>query len=245
MGKKRRYVGEKLKWFMDFLPDEVFNSLSEEEQVNYREYRRYQRFIGEGNQKIEKYQRQIESLNKKIKKEKEKIKGIDTEHSSWEQKMKIHYYEINHLYKDFTFGVSITRRDRSSKSQKIKEGRIRKNVLDEDYGVEKNTYKGKEITKNYLWYSRVSTSKYKPSIYLGKEENLRLFLGELYDEDWSKDDIDTVKDELRSIISQYTRYKVFHTDWKTFDSETHNLQTIKEWCDKMGDKRYEWGGMKS
>ena len=88
MSKKRKYVGEELKWFMDFLPDEVYKGLSKEDYTNYREYRRYQRFIGEGTQRIEKYQKQIESLNKKINQEKEKIKGVDIEHSGWEQKMK-------------------------------------------------------------------------------------------------------------------------------------------------------------
>ena len=117
--------------------------------------------------------------------------------------------------------------------------------MDTDYGVEKETYKGKKITKNYLWYSRITTSKYKPSIYLGKEENLRMFIGELFNEDWSNEDMEFVKDELRSIISQYTRFKVFHSDWKTFNSETHNLHTIKEWCDKIGDKRYDWGGKRT
>jgi hypothetical protein len=243
MKKKRKYVGENLKWFLDFLPDDVYDSLSNDDKLHYREYRRFQRFIGEGNLRIEKLQKQIDLLQNKIREERIKIKGVDSEHSSWNEKMKIHYNHINHLHKDFTFGCSISRRDRSSKSQKLKDGKLR-NLKENELPIEKESYKGKEITKNYLWYSRVENSKFRCGIYLGKEEKIRTFLGELYNEDWSKDDIEDLRSELRGILSQYTRYKVFNSNWETFDDETHNLKSVSDWCKKMGDKRYEWGGMK-
>jgi hypothetical protein len=40
MKKKKTYIGQGLKWFVDFLPDELFNSLNEDERRSYREYRR-------------------------------------------------------------------------------------------------------------------------------------------------------------------------------------------------------------
>lgn len=242
MTKKRKYVGENLKWFMDFLPEDVYKSLSKEDFTHYREYRRYQRFIGDSNIRVDKMEKQIKSLQEKVKQEKLKIKGIDSEHSGWEEKMKIHYDHISNLHKDFSFWCSISIRNRTSVSQKIRDGKVRKNKLDTEFGIEKKQYGEKGLKTNFLWYSRIENSKHRCGIYLGKEENIRKFLSELYKEDWSKDDVDDVKTEMKGIISQYSRHKIFNSTWEQFKLETHNLKSIKDWCDKVGDKRYEWGG---
>jgi hypothetical protein len=56
MKKKKRYVGEGLKWFVDFLPKEIFYSFNEEEHKNYQGYRNYQSKIGMSSVKISNYQ---------------------------------------------------------------------------------------------------------------------------------------------------------------------------------------------
>jgi hypothetical protein len=48
-------------------------------------------------------------------------------------------------------------------------------------------------------------------------------------------------------MSQYSRYHIFHNKWEGFKTETHNLNSIIEWCkwcDEKGVDRYEWGGIK-
>ena len=115
-------------------------SLTKEDSVHYREYRRYQRFIGESIVRVDKMENQIKSLQEKVKQEKLKVKGIDTEHSGWEEKMKIHYDSISNLHKDFSFWCSISIRNRTSVSKRIKDGDVRKNKLDTEFGVEKNQY---------------------------------------------------------------------------------------------------------
>ena len=245
MKKKRKYVGENLKWFMDFLPEEVYNSLSKEDFEHYREYRRYQRFIGESNIRTDKMKKQIKVLQNKVNQEQLKIKGVDSEQSGWEQKMKIHYDHISNLHKEFPFWCSISKRNRTSVSKRTKDGDVRVNKKDNEFGVTKNKYGNKELKDNYLWYSTVENSKHSFGLYLGKEENIRNFLSELYNEDWIKDSIEDVRSEMKIIISQYSRHKIYHSNWEQIELETHNLQSLKEWCDKVGDVRYEWSGSKS
>jgi hypothetical protein len=243
MNKKKRYIGEGLKWFVDFLPNEVFNSLSKEERVNYQGYRNYQRHIGDSNLKISNYQKQIEKLTNLIKDEQFKIRG-DFENGGWELNMKMFYDKINHIDKNFHLNCSVERRDRTSISKKINDGELVRFKKDH---ILKKTYGETEIGKVYKLYGRVENSTYRQQIYLGDETNIRLVLGKLLDEDFSNDPYDILKDELRILMSQYSRYLIFHKKWEGFKGETHNLKSMIEWCkwcEENGVNRYEWGGIK-
>ena len=243
MNKKKRYIGEGLKWFVDFLPNEVFNSLSKEERVNYQGYRNYQRHIGDSNLKISNYQKQIEKLTNLIKDEQFKIRG-DFENGGWELNMKMFYDKINHIDKNFHLNCSVERRDRTSISKKINDGELVRFKKDH---ILKKTYGETEIGKVYKLYGRVENSTYRQQIYLGDETNIRLVLGKLLDEDFSNDPYDILKDELRILMSQYSRYLIFHKKWEGFKGETHNLNSMIEWCkwcEENGVNRYEWGGIK-
>jgi hypothetical protein len=243
MKKKKRYIGEGLKWFVDFLPNEVFNSLSKEERVNYQGYRNYQRHIGDSNLKISNYHKQIEKLTNLIKEEQFKIKG-DFENGGWELNMKMFYDKINHIDKNFHLNCSVERRDRTSVSKKINDG---DSVKIKNDRILKKTYGEREIGKVYKIYGRVENSTYRQQIYLGDETNIRLELGKLLDEDFSNDPYDIIKDELRTLMSQYSRYLIFHNKWEGFKGETHNLKSMIEWCkwcEENSVNRYEWGGSK-
>jgi hypothetical protein len=68
------YVGENTRWFMDYLPKRVFDSLTSEQRKNYRGYRRNQRFIGDSQKKVDEILKEIDSLQKLIRLEKDKQK---------------------------------------------------------------------------------------------------------------------------------------------------------------------------
>jgi len=108
--KDLHYVGENTRWFMDYLPKSVFDSLSNEQRKYYREYRRNQRFIGDSQKKVDDIQRDIDSLQKLIRLEKEKQKD-------WEGKLKMYYDEISHLDENFKFGCSVEYRKRKSRKE--------------------------------------------------------------------------------------------------------------------------------
>jgi hypothetical protein len=241
MTKKKTYIGEGQKRFFDFLPKEVFDSLSDEEQVNYREYRRYQKEVGKGLVRISKHQEEIDKLNRLIQIENKKIKG-DGENGGWEMKVQKFYDKINHIDKNFHLNCSVERRDRSSVSKKINDGELVS--FKKDHILKKN-YGEKEIGKVYKLYGRVENSVFRQPIYLGDETKVRFVLSKLVDEDLTEETYDVFKDELRVLISQYSRYLIFHNKWEGFKGETHNLDSISnwcKWCEENGVNRYEWGG---
>lgn len=245
MGKKQ-YKSQDIykgKYFIDYLPEEVFNKLKKEDKENYREYRRYSTFIKDSQLRIEKYEKELLKLKDKISTERLKIGGDNTS-NDWLMKMKDRFDTLGHLNKNFVFSCSVTKRIRKSKSIKLKSGD--KIMSETEMGVLKNKYKGKELKPVVLWYSQIVNSGKTifKTIYLGKEENLRTLLSEIDGDDWSKDDIENIRSEMKVIISQYVRHTVFHKTWKSFekDGPTHNLESISKWSKKIGDKRYEWGG---
>jgi hypothetical protein len=243
MKKKKRYIGEGQKWFVDFLPKEVFLSLTEEERVNYQGYRNYQRHIGDSNLKISNYQKEIEKLTNLIKEEQFKIKG-DFENEGWEMNVKMFYDKITHIDKNFQLNCSIEIRDRTSISKKFKDGEVKtfKNVP-----VIKSQYKEKDLERVYKIYGRVENSVHRKPIYFGDEIKVRKVISQIYQEDWTTEPYEYLKDEMRILISQYSRYQIFHHKWEGFKSETHNLKSISDWCTwctKNGVDRYEWGGKK-
>jgi hypothetical protein len=239
---KKKYVGEGTKFFIDFLPDDIFNSFSEEERLSYREYRRYQRFCGEGGLRIKKYQLEIEKLTQKINEERNKIKGIMDE-DGWEKKMEFFYNDVSHLDKNLKLNVSIEKRNRTSKSKKVIDGELPTISFERV----NQTYGGKEVKKNYKFYGRVENLSNRTTFYFGDEIDMRKGLEEIFFEDWSKDDFDSVKDELKSIMSQFSRYHIFKSNWMEFKVESYNIKSLVEWCkwcEENGVNRYEWGGMR-
>jgi hypothetical protein len=104
------YVGENTRWFMDYLPQKVFDSLTPIQRKNYRGYRTNQRFIGDSQKKVDEIQKEIDSLQKLIRSEKEKQR-------KWEEKNKMYYDEISHLDDNFKFGCSVEYRKRKSRKE--------------------------------------------------------------------------------------------------------------------------------
>jgi len=244
MKKKKTYIGEGLKWFVDFLPDDVFNSLNEVDRKNYREYRRYQKEIGESLVRIKKFEKQLETLKKNISIEKLKIKG-NRDKDGWEKEMKSFYDRVNHIDKNFSLNCSVERRDRSSTTKKIKDGTLK--TYKKDNPILKNTYGKKEIGKIEYLYGRVENSEFRVQIFLGDELNVRIEIGKLYNEDFLKPSFEILKEELRFLMSEYSRYQIFHNKWEGFKSKSHNLSSVIEWCkwcEQNGVNRYEWGRVK-
>jgi hypothetical protein len=238
MKRNKTYIGKNTRWFMDYLPNVVFNKLSEKDRKHYREYRRYQRYIGESQERIQKLRSQIEKIKQQISDERIKIDGDGKGNDGWKYKQKMYYDEVSYLNKKFKFSCTIEFRDRSSKSLKKK--------LKDDGGGQfsyRTTYGKKGIKPVILLYSNIVTTSFRKSIYLGKEDVVRDRIGNLYNEDITNDSREILLDDyLRPLLCQYSRYHIHSKGWDWFRERTHNLDTITKWGVKLGDDRYDWGG---
>lgn len=243
MNKKKNYKSREEKFFLEYLHKDIFYSLSENERRFYREYRRYHRFLHEGNQRISQLKSEIEIRKNRISEIKSKINGVDG-NSGWTEKMKLNFEKIQHRFSDFNFSVSVGFRDRKKEIQKnIQDYKSGKKGRKRDLRNQTH-YNGKKILeKNLKMYVRVTRTKdlYR-NIYVGGEEDIRKFLSEIFSEDWSNDPIEFVRDEMRKVYESYTRHYVFHNDWNKFlnKESSHNLKELKDWYEKIGDERYDW-----
>ena len=240
MKRKKDYKSRGEKFFLEYLPKEVFDSLKSKERENYKKYRDNHRYVFNGKNQIKEWEEEISKLKDKIKGKKSQING-DEENSGWKQKMMIGYQGIQQYSRDYQFNISIGFRYRKSEILKNKEdyelGKkgSKKDLRDQTH------FKGKILQPNPKLYLRITRTKdvFK-NLYVGSEEDVRREIGNLYKEDWSKEPLDTLKDEVRVIYSTYIRYNVFHSNWKDFFKGKHSFPSVIEWSKKMGDKRYEW-----
>ena len=240
MKREKDYRSKGEKFFLEYLPNEVFDSLKPKEKKNYQKYRTNHRYVFDGNTQIKKWEEELSKLKDKIKEKKLQING-DDENSGWKQKMMIGFEGVQQLSKDYKFNISVGFRYRKSK--------ILKNIEDFESGKRGNktqlksqtTFKGKPLQSNPLLYLRLTRTKdvFK-NLYVGKEEDVRTTIGRIYKEDWSKDSIEDVKVEVRVIYSTYIRYNIFHSNWGEFFKKKHTLSDVEEWSKEMGDKRYDW-----
>lgn len=237
MKKEKKYRSQGEVFFMDYLPDEVFNNLSETERKSYRIYRNNHRWVYEGKEKINRLESEIQKLKEEIKTTKGKIKGDDY-HDGWEFTMKKNYTNISSLSKKFEFYCSVGFRNRKSKSKK------NQSKFNKDLVRNQSQYNGKELTSNPKIYIRIESSdkKYLKNIYVGDENKTREMIQRLRGGDWSSEKVTVhrLKMELREIYVSYSRYHIYQSNWESFKGDTHSVQKVEDWVVEMGDKFDEW-----
>lgn len=240
MKRKKDYKSRGEKFFLEYLPQEVFDSLKPKEREDYKKYRDNHRYMFNGKNQIKKWEEEISKLRGKIKEKKIQING-DDENSGWKQKMMIGYQGIQHYSKDFQFNISIGFRYRKSEIYKNEEDyKLGKKGSKKDLR-EQTHFKGKKLQPNPKLYLRITRTKdVFNNLYVGSEEDVRREISNLTKEDWSKESLEYLKDEVRYMYSSYIRYHVFHSNWKEFFKGKHTFPSIVEWSKKMGVKRYEW-----
>jgi hypothetical protein len=200
--------------------------------------------------KIENIDKQILSLKEEKKKHQEKIDGVIingiAQTSGFKDKMLYHYDFLKHLdKKSFYFECWVELRDKSSISYKSRNGipigNIKQRKKDGNSPSpfwERSTHKGKPLKKVIKWYSYIRTTlegkKTKKSIYCGGEKDIRIIIGKIYGEDTNTWKTPRLKNRVQILSIQYTRYKIYHSNLKTFFTEKHNLTKISEWVSEIG-----------
>ena len=245
MKRKKEYRSKGEKFFLEYLPTEVFDSLKPKERENYKKYRDNHRYMFNGKVQIKKWEEEISKLKDKIKSKKLQINGDDSkglgESVGWKVKMVKGYEGVQKYSDDFQFNISIGFQVRKSKILKNKEDYESGKKGSKQDLRNQTTFKGKPLQSTPRIVLRISRTKdVSRNLHVGSEVDVRTEISNLYKEDWNKEPIEYVKDELRVIYSTYVRYHVFHSNWKEFFKGKHSFSSVTEWSKKMGDKRYEW-----
>ena len=218
-----------------------------------QEYRTYHRTLHGIRERINTNEQLIKKLKEEIKKDKYRIKERANEkypEDGYEELVGRRFEKLSHLYDDYKFSVSITRTNRSSdsfnKNQKDMELLGKLNTTEGN--SRKQFYGGKKIGKVITWNAQIKSNNHKHSlipdigdqnkkiknISLGTEDVIRKNLGTLYDLDYSKDDIEEIKNEWRTILRTYSNWYITKKGWKGLKLDTHSKEKIVDWCIKMG-----------
>ena len=245
MKRKKEYRSKGEKFFLEYLPTEVFDSLKPKERENYKKYRDNHRYMFNGKVQIKKWEEEISKLKDKIKGKKLQINGDDSkglgDGVGWKPKMVSGYEGVQKLSNDFQFNISIGFQTRIPKILKNKEDYESGKKGSKQDLRNQTTFKGKPLQSTPRIVLRISRTKdVSRNLHVGSEVDVRTEISNLYKEDWNKEPIEYVKDELRVIYSTYVRYYVFHSNWKEFFKGKHSFSSVIEWSKEMGDKRYEW-----
>ena len=251
---KRKHRSEGDKYYIPFLPDEVFDNLPPELREIQREYRLYHRVVHDIKKRIKDNIELRKKLLDKIKEDKERLKeraNDEYDDRGYEELMLKRFQKLTHLYEDYRFNVNISRVNRSSSSFKKNKDDMDKlgfiNSLEGDY--RRKTYGGKNLSELYTYHAQIKSKDFSygrikgleegrdkkvKTITLGTEDVMRRNLELIYDEDWSTDSLKDVREEWEILIRGFTNWFLTTKGWKTFKLETVSKEKLTEWLIRMG-----------
>ena len=207
------YRAREEKFFLDYLPDELFINLTENQRINFRKLRENHLLIQKAESEIKDLNSEIKERKDLIKKIKHKIEGT-TERPGYLLKMQSANTELNKLIINFSFSISIGFRSHKTKN------------------------KTKGTPKLYLRIQR--TSREFKNIYIGTEEYAKLILEELTSTSWKTIPAEIVKDEIKLLYGSYVRHFIWKKNWNGFFEEKHSLSSVKDWALDMGKDYLRW-----
>ena len=251
---RKTHKSSKEKYYIPFLPDEVFKNLSPELRKIQQEYRTYHRTLHGIRERINTNEQLIKRLKEEIVKDKHRIKkGANEKYpeDGYEELVGFRFEKLSHLYEDYKFSVSVTRKNRTSDSFKKneKDMKLYGKLNTTEGESRKQFYGGKKIEEVFTYNAQIksdnynfsyinnnkSTGKKIKNISLGTEEVMRKNLSKMYPTiDFSEDTLDDIKDEWRTIIRAYSNWFLTKKKWSGLKTTTHPKENIVDWCIKMG-----------
>jgi len=211
MSRLLKYRCESEVFFKDYLPDEFFINLSEEQRISFRKLRESHLLVQEKNKKLSVLKKEIKEKQKELK---ELTASLGTKNHPNSHKGKLHVasQSLQELSKLFKFSISVGLR-----------------------------YHDTSRKKNPKFYLRVKShdNNFK-NIYVGRPNDIKKSLFKIRNFSFENYNNDDLKLEIRLLYTVYIRHFVWGKNWKTFFIQKHQLKDIEQWCLSMSNEFLRW-----
>jgi|TARA_B100001093_G_scaffold280557_1_gene268010 hypothetical protein len=211
MSRLLKYRCESEVFFKDYLPDEFFINLSEEQRISFRKLRESHLLVEIKNKELAILKKEIKERQKVFKKLTANI-GTKNHPNSHKGKLHIASQSLQELSKLFKFSISVGLR-----------------------------YHDTSNKKNPKFYLRVKShdNNFK-NIYVGRPNDIKNSLYKIRNFSFEEYNNDDLKLELRLLYTVYIRYFVWENNWKTFFSQKHQLKDVEYWSLLMNNEFLRW-----
>lgn len=219
---EKGYQSKERKFFVEYLPDEVFNGFTKEERSVYSKYRNRHLNYHKKNVEIEELQLQIQKLKSLLKNKKNEVKRY--------QKELFNYYDkIKHLNKNIDYILWIEEEWRNKK-ECIKDSTI----IPQKRVVVMVEYK----LKGYRSRKKISCGNRESIIEILNEYNSNKI-------DYSKLEFEDLRIEIEGFVDGYTKYHIYKNGFQNFHNTPHNLKKVIQWYNQYDDvngkgKGFDW-----
>lgn len=218
---EREYQSKGRKFFIDYLPEEVFRGFNKEEMSSYQKYRRHHHEYHKQLKEVEDLETQLESFKSLIR---EKKKGVKER----EKELFKHYDKVKHLGEDIDFNSWVEVEWRNKKK------------CDENPNL-----KPKKRVVIMIQY-KLGTEFKKKKISCGSWEEIPEILNQYKNKnkDYSKVGEDDLRVDLQwGYVDGYTKYHLFKMGYHDFHNTQHNLKGVVEWFNQYDEEHGERKGM--
>ena len=211
MNRLLKYRCESEIFFKDYLPDEFFINLSDEQRISFRKLRENHILFLEKSKELAILKKEINEKRKKLKKLTANI-GNKNLKNSIKGKLSMNTQPLKSLSKLFEFSVSVGLRYHNSKNK-----------------------------KNPKFYLRVKShdNNFK-NIYVGRPNDIKKSLFKIRNFSFENYNNDDLKLEIRLLYTVYIRYFVWKNNWKIFFNQKHQLNDVEQWCLSMSNEFLRW-----
>lgn len=211
MSRLLKYRCESEVFFKDYLPDEFFINLSDEQRISFRKLRENHILLLEKSKELAILKKEINEKRKKLKKLTANI-GNKNLKNSIKGKLSMNTQPLKSLSKLFEFSVSVGLRYHNSKNK-----------------------------KNPKFYLRVKShdNNFK-NIYVGRPNDIKKSLFKIRNFSFENYNNDDLKLEIRLLYTVYIRYFVWKNNWRIFFNQKHQLNDVEQWCLSMSNEFLRW-----
>ena len=205
MKKKQPINTDHLKYQIQYLSDEKYFSISEEDKESLNRVRNLIRYISQHESWFSKNQKVIDDITRR--------KNLIRKHT---KELREVVQEVSLLKTNVVPMITIYKKDESSNSFKQNRRKFEKRMMNKTYG-------GKPLEKRVVWSTTirmVGGGGVQKNIYLGSDEKVREVLKRITGDDPTKWGDNRIKNKMTELLKVYLTPHL-KDGWESFIDESH------------------------